>query len=148
MICPYCKRSETKVLDSRESENAVRRRRQCATCKKRFTTYEKSEMSELMVIKRDGRREPFDRNKLIRGLVIACQKRPIEREKIEKISDDIEAILRKKNKLEVPSSKVGEMVIVRLKKLDKIAYIRFASVYRQFTDVNQFKEELINLVKT
>ena len=148
MICPYCKHSETKVLDSRESENSVRRRRECATCKKRFTTYEKSEMSELIVIKRDGRREPFDRNKLIRGLVIACQKRPIEREKIEKISDDIEAILRKKNKLEVPSSKVGEMVIARLKKLDKVAYIRFASVYRQFTDIKQFKEELINLVKT
>jgi len=136
------------VLDSRVSDSAVRRRRSCSKCEKRFTTYEKSEISELMVIKRDGRREPFDRNKLIRGLVIACQKRPIEREKIEKISDAIEASLRKKNKLEFPSSKVGEMVIAKLKKLDKVAYIRFASVYRQFTDINQFKEELIKLVKT
>ena len=136
------------MLDSRVSDSAVRRRRSCSKCEKRFTTYEKSEISELMVIKRDGRRESFDRNKLIRGMVIACQKRPIEREKIEKISDAIELVLRKKNKLEVPSSKVGEMVIAKLKKLDKVAYIRFASVYRQFTDINQFKEELIKLVKT
>ena len=145
MQCPYCKHAESKVLDSREAEVAVRRRRECEKCGKRFTTYERVEKTDLAVIKKDGRREPFSREKLRAGIVRACEKRPVESEKIEKLCDEIEEKLKKKEKIEVPSKLIGEMVMRRLKVIDKVAYIRFASVYKEFEDVEEFRKELKEL---
>lgn len=149
MKCPYCKH-DTKVVDKRESgeSHVSRRRRECLKCSRRFTTYERLEEFSLMVVKKDGSREKFIREKLIKGLARACEKRPISLEKIEEIADSIEIELRKKDIREVPSRKVGEMVIKRLRSLDKVAYIRFASVYREFKDVEMFEEEVKKLVKS
>ena len=149
MKCPYCSNSNTRVMDKRETEdsNVTRRRRECLKCKKRFTTYERVETLDLTVVKKNGKRENFDRHKLMAGLLKACEKRPIPREKIEKVADDIEAKLRVHKETEVDSSFIGELVMKKLKKLDKVAYIRFASVYREFTDLDSFKEEMGKLIK-
>ncbi len=143
MRCPYCQYEETKVIDSRESEDIVRRRRECLKCEKRFTTHETIESAPLYIIKKDNSRELFDREKLKRGIIKACEKRPVEMEKIDEAVDKIESKLRKNN--ELSSKEIGEEVMKQLKKLDKIAYIRFASVYREFEDVSDFKKELNNL---
>lgn len=144
MRCPFCK-SETQVTDKRDSENETRRRRECLKCKKRFTTYERFEVRDLRVIKKDGRRESFDPEKVKRGLMRACEKRPVSLEKIEQSVRDIENKLKNSNKKEIKSQVIGEMIMKELKKLDKVAYIRFASVYREFQDVNDFKKEIKDL---
>lgn len=145
MQCPFCQFLETKVLDSRDMETFTRRRRECLKCEKRFTTYERMEVATLTIIKKDGRRESFDREKILKGILIACQKRPIERAKIDALVEDIEQELRKKDLSEIPSSMIGELIMKKLKDLDKIAYIRFASVYREFQDIVSFEQELKKL---
>ena len=136
------------MVDKRESSPGItRRRRECQKCKKRFTTYEKVEILDLSIIKKDGTREAFDREKLEKGIRRACEKRPIEQEKIDKIVSEIEAELLNKKAKEVSSREIGELVMKKLKKLDKVAYIRFASVYREFEDINSFEEELDKLKK-
>ena len=147
MLCPYCLKGETKVIDSRESDEGTRRRRECLKCERRFTTYERPEILDLIVVKKDKRRESFDRLKLLRGLSKACEKLSVKTQTIERIADEIELELRKRDNIEVQSTEIGELVMSKLKQLDKIAYIRFASVYREFTDVNHFKEELAVLLK-
>jgi transcriptional repressor NrdR len=144
MKCPFCGYKEDKVVDSRATaeESAVRRRRECLKCGRRFTTYEYVEEVSLMVIKKDGRREPFDRKKLLAGIVKACEKRPVSIEKMGDIVTYIERAIQRKSDREVISSRIGELVIEKLKLLDDVAYVRFASVYRQFKDVGQFMEEL------
>ena len=144
MRCPYCGSQKDSVIDSRVSKNgsSVRRRRECLKCKKRFTTYEYVERIPLMVIKKDGRREPFEREKLIKGILVACEKRPVSIKRIEKIVEEIERALEKKHDREVSSKEVGEFVMKKLHEIDEIAYVRFASVYRQFRDVGQFMKEL------
>jgi len=144
VICPYCSDPETKVLDSRESENNVRRRRECLKCNKRFTTYEKVEF-DLTIIKKDGKREPFSREKLRNGILKSTEKRPIPLEKIEKSVDDIEQKLRNLKSHEIPSKKIGDEVMRKLKSLDKVAYIRFASVYKDFKDIDELAQELKNI---
>lgn len=146
MLCPYCQKEETKVIDSREAENleATRRRRECLKCKKRFTTYERVE-TDLMVIKKDNSTEPYNRSKLVRSISIPCEKRPIDAETIDRITNKIEAVLRNKAKSGVTSKAIGELAMRALKKLDKVAYIRFASVYRDFEDIESFEAELIKL---
>ncbi len=140
MKCPYCQ-AETRVVDKRESnEFLTRRRRECLKCKKRFTTYERIETKNLAVLKKDKRREPFNRDKLKAGIIRACEKRPISLDEIEKIVNEIEARLMEENKSEVESRLIGEIIMRKLKKLDKVAYIRFASVYKDFKDVDEFKE--------
>jgi len=141
MLCPYCGNEETRVTDKRDSKNETRRRRECLKCGKRFTTYEKIEPLEIFVIKKDGRRESFSREKLKTGILKACEKRPIEIEKVDKIVTAIEEKLKQYGK-EVKSKIIGELVMRRLKRLDKIAYIRFASVYRDFQEVKDFKEAI------
>ena len=141
MNCPYCGHTESKVTDSRDSSESIRRRRQCLLCGRRFTTYERVQAG-LLVIKKDGRREEFQREKLIAGVRKACAKRPVSEESIEKMADEIEAELQEAGKLEVTSSTIGEMVMERLKQIDRVAYIRFASVYRQFADIETFREEV------
>jgi len=149
MKCPYCSCDEDKVLDSRPAQegNAVRRRRECLRCGKRFTTYEYIERVPLMVVKRDGRREPYDRQKLINGVVLACRKRPVGRAEIEKLVDAVELKLSEDSRVEVSSAELGGMVLEQLINLDPVAYVRFASVYRQFNSPEQFVEELKNLKK-
>ena len=149
MICPFCAHQETKVVDKREGPDGkiTRRRRECLKCTRRFTTFERVQTLDLLVIKKDGKREVFDRVKLRGGIIKACEKRPISAQEVEKILDEVEAELRKKNANEVSSKKIGELVIRRLKKLDEIAYIRFASVYRQFADLSDFEKELAKLSK-
>ena len=142
MKCPYCSHSETKVIDSRETEDITRRRRECLNCTKRFTTYERVESVNLVIIKKDLRREPYDLDKLKRGLIKACEKRPVSHDDIEKIVDKIESKLKSLNTTEIKSTIIGEEVMRSLKKLDKVAYIRFASVYKDFKDISDFKEEL------
>ena len=144
MKCIFCSSKNTKVTDKRESPDGTRRRRECLKCKKRFTTYERPEKKEIIVVKKDGRREPFLTEKLKVGLTKACVKRPIPIKDIDKIVEEIEEKLRKRGK-EVKSAMIGDMVINRLKKLDKIAYIRFASVYRDFKDIEEFKKEIKGL---
>jgi transcriptional repressor NrdR len=148
MKCPYCGYKEDKVVDSRATaeESAIRRRRECLKCGKRFTTYEYIEEVSLMVIKSDGRREPFDRKKVLSGVIKACEKRPISMEKMEDIVVQIERAIQKKSDREVSSSRIGELVMERLKLLDDVAYVRFASVYRQFKDVGQFMVELKDIL--
>jgi len=141
MNCPYCSHPDSKVTDSRESSESIRRRRECLLCGRRFTTYERVQAG-LLVIKKDGRREEFQREKLVTGVRKACTKRPVSEETIEKMADEIEAELQEMGKLEVASSTIGEMVMERLKEIDRVAYIRFASVYRQFADIETFKEEV------
>jgi len=147
MRCPYCNHPETKVIDKRNNDagDVIRRRRECLKCKKRFTTYERIEDLNLIVIKKDKRRERFDRNKLLNGILKACEKRPIPIEKIEKMVDEIESELRKQKETEIPSKLIGKLVMEKLKKLDKVAYIRFASVYREFKDVGEFVKEVKKL---
>lgn len=144
MKCPYCGHDEDKVVDSRPSDEgfAIRRRRECISCNARFTTYEKIENLPLVVIKKDGTRQPFDRDKLISGIMKACEKRPVTTAQIENIVNSIEAQSQNSLKREVMSQEIGEMVMERLKIIDEVAYVRFASVYRQFKDVNSFLEEL------
>lgn len=149
MICPFCAHEVTKVLDKREGTDGktTRRRRECQKCTRRFTTFERVETLDLLIVKKDGKREIFDRSKLRSGIVRACEKRPISAEAIEKVVDEIEADLRKSGQSEISSKEVGEIVTKKLKKLDQIAYIRFASVYRQFADISDFEKELANLSK-
>ena len=144
MKCTFCHHKETKVIDSRLSNEgqSIRRRRECLKCKRRFTTYEYVEETPLMVVKKDGRREAFDRKKIIAGILKACEKRPISMEKVEEMVVNIERSLQKKFDKEVSSRNIGELVMERLAELDEVAYVRFASVYRQFKDVNQFMREL------
>ncbi len=138
MLCPFCDHEETKVTDKRESGKDTRRRRECLKCGKRFTTYEKLEKPEFYVIKKDGRREPFNRDKILLGLIKACEKRPISHDALDKVVEKIEEKLRRKGK-EVKSKLIREEIMKALKKLDKIAYIRFASVYLDFKSVNDFR---------
>ena len=140
MKCPFCGDPESKVIDSRVSKDGamIRRRRECEVCEKRFTTYERVEEMLPVVVKKDGRREPYDRSKVITGLTKACEKRPISVETIEKTANDIEAALMESGEAEVPSSRVGEQVMQALKELDDVAYVRFASVYRSFKDIGEF----------
>ena len=148
MKCPFCLHEDDKVIDSRSSNEgkSVRRRRECLKCKKRFTTYEYVEEVPLMVIKKDGRRESFDRNKIISGILKACEKRPVSVEKVEALVDRVEKELQKSFDKEVKAQVVGELVMDYLHKLDEVAYVRFASVYRQFKDINQFMKELKDLL--
>ncbi len=149
MICPFCSNDGTKVVDKREGDSGktTRRRRECTKCGRRFTTFERVETLDLLVVKKDGKREPFDRVKLRAGIIKSCEKRPVSAADIEKVIDEIEAELRKNGQTEVSSRKIGNLVIKKLKKLDEVAYIRFASVYRQFTDISDFEKELSKLSK-
>jgi len=149
MRCPFCGYKEDKVVDSRGTaeKSAVRRRRECLKCGKRFTTYEYIEEISLMVIKKDGRREPFDRKKVLAGIIRACEKRPISVAKLEEIVTQVEHSIQKKSDREVLASRVGELVMEKLKNLDDVAYVRFASVYRQFKDVGQFMVELKDILE-
>lgn len=143
MKCPFCSRPDSQVIDSRDSSDSrIRRRRECLSCKRRFTTYESIEQQELYVIKRAGGREPFDRHKLAAGILRACVKRPVSREQVDKIVDLVEQRMRKNPKHELPTAQVGRMVMERLRKVDQVAYIRFASVYESFTDLASFEQAM------
>lgn len=144
MRCPACHYKDTNVVDSRMNSDgtSIRRRRKCPKCEERFTTYEYVEHVPLMVVKRDGRRQPFDRTRILNGIIKACEKRPVSVDQIESLVDDIERVVRKKYDQEINSKDIGEMLMDRLSVLDEVAYVRFASVYRQFRDVNQFMSEL------
>lgn len=148
MKCPFCENPDTKVIDSRPTEEgtAIRRRRGCEHCGKRFTTYEKVEESIIMVVKKDGRREAFNRSKALNGIIKACEKRPVAMADIERIVADIERKVSNSMEKEVDSEFIGELIMEELKKLDEVAYVRFASVYRQFTDVNTFIKEIEKLI--
>ncbi len=150
MRCPSCGSRETRVLDKRDSEEltVTRRRRECHACGRRFTTYERPELANLILIKKDGRRQEFDREKLRSSLQKACTKRPISSETIARIVDQVESDLRARDALEVPSSIVGDLVMEKLRVLDKVAFIRFASVYREFADISSFEDELRKLLPT
>ncbi len=149
MKCPYCDHAESKVIDSRQSKNGftIRRRRECLACAKRFTTYEKIEEIPYMVVKKDGQRQRFDDQKLLRGLLKACEKRPIPISDLEEIVEEIESMLQEKTEKEMRAEEIGQLVMKRLHELDKVAYVRFASVYRDFKDVVEFKEELERILK-
>jgi len=149
MKCPFCGFIEDKVIDSRPTDegSAIRRRRECTKCSKRFTTYEKVESLPLMVIKKDKSRQPFDREKLMNGLLRACEKRPISINDLEKMVESIETQLHNSLQREVTTEDIGEMVMAKLKSMDEVAYVRFASVYRQFKDINTFMDELKNLLR-
>jgi len=149
MRCPFCGHLESKVIDSRESKKGVsiRRRRECLGCERRFTTYEKIEEIPYMIVKKDGSRQLFDRQKLLRGMLRAVEKRPIAVSKLEEIIEEIESKLQERPEKELKAAEIGQMVMDKLKALDKVAYVRFASVYREFRDVNEFKQELENLLK-
>lgn len=146
MNCPFCKNLDTKVIDSRPIERAIRRRRECEECGKRFTTYERLETVPVMVVKKDDTIQPFDREKLLSGLVKACNKRPVSIAQMENVVDEIENTIYNSLSREIKSTQIGEMVMEHLKKLDEIAYVRFASVYKQFKDVDSFMSELTNLL--
>ncbi|HEY55524.1 MAG TPA: transcriptional repressor NrdR [Dehalococcoidia bacterium] len=146
MNCPYCGHAEDKVIDSREAGDGIRRRRQCLGCGSRFTTYERLQPASLFVLKKDERREEFDREKLLAGIRKACEKRPLPTGTVDKLVDDIETELYQGGRAEIASDVIGDMVIERLKKLDHIAYIRFASVYREFADITTLKEEVDTLL--
>jgi transcriptional repressor NrdR len=148
MKCPFCGHLEDKVVDSREGKDglAIRRRRECLRCGRRFTSYERIDEIPFMVIKKDGKREPFDRNKVLAGLRRACEKRPVSPSALEAVADEVEQILQDAPEREIQTQAIGEKVIERLKELDKVAYVRFASVYRQFGDVDQFMKELKDLL--
>ncbi|MEJ2588346.1 MAG: transcriptional regulator NrdR [Deltaproteobacteria bacterium] len=150
MKCPYCTQIDNKVIDSRLSKDGrtIRRRRECLACQRRFTTYEKLEDVLPMVVKKDGRREAFDRGKIISGIRKACQKRPVSVTKVEDFVDSLELFFQELGRKEIESSEVGEKVISALKEWDEVAYVRFASVYRQFKDINEFIEELEAILKT
>jgi transcriptional repressor NrdR len=148
MICPFCGFREDRVIDSRESRegDAIRRRRQCLSCERRFTTYERTDEIPYMVVKKDGRREKFDRQKVLAGLLKACEKRPVSMARLAELVDEVEAKLVDSADRELPTTQIGEVLMGRLANLDKIAYVRFASVYRDFQDVETFFNELRNLV--
>ncbi len=146
MDCPFCGYRDSKVIDSRDVNDGIRRRRQCLGCDSRFTTYERLQTTGLFVIKKDQRREEFSKDKLITGIRKACEKRPLPTGTVDKLADDIEVELYQKGKAEIPSAVIGDMVMGRLKNLDYIAYIRFASVYRDFTDITTLKREIDTLV--
>lgn len=148
MNCPFCNYYETKVIDSRPTDEgqAIRRRRECLKCSKRFTTYEKIEKIPLIVVKKDGNRQPYDRNKILNGILKACEKRPVPLNLIEETVDEIEKELYNSLEKEVTSQHIGEMIMNRLKEIDEVSYVRFASVYRQFKDINTFMEELNKLL--
>jgi transcriptional repressor NrdR len=149
MRCPFCGFLESKVIDSRESKKgiSIRRRRECLSCKRRFTTYEKIEEIPYMVVKKDGTRQPFDTQKLLRGMMKACEKRPIQISQLEEIIEEIESLLQERPDKEIAVSEIGQLVMDRLRGLDKVAYVRFASVYREFGDVAEFRRELEDLMK-
>ncbi len=149
MKCPFCGHLEDKVVDSREAKigDTIRRRRECVGCGRRFTTYERTDEIPYMVVKKDGRREKFDRQKLLAGLLKACEKRPVPMNKLELIVNEAEALVAESTDRERPTTEVGELVMSRLKKLDKVAYVRFASVYLDFKDVREFMDELKDLLK-
>ena len=148
MKCPFCFNDESKVVDSRSTDDntTIRRRRECTKCNKRYTTYEKIEDIPVLVIKRDLARENFNKEKIINGLIIACQKRPVSRKQIEEIAEDIEKKISNKMLTEIESETIGEMVMEKLNEIDEISYVRFASVYRQFKDINTFLEEITRLM--
>ena len=150
MKCPYCSFEESKVIDSRPTDEGerIRRRRECLSCQKRFTTYEIIESLPIIVIKKDKSREVFNRDKLLNGLLRACDKRPVSLEKLENMIDDIEVVLQNSLDREVSSDKIGELVMDKLKEVDEVAYVRFASVYRQFKDIGTFMSELNKLLNT
>ena len=145
MQCPYCAHEDNKVIDTRESADSIRRRRQCSNCSKRYTTYERIAQTGLMVIKQDSRREAFDRQKLMGGILKACAKRPVSMQAIETLVDEIEMELHGMAKSEIDSQKIGQMVMERLRKLDDVAYVRFASVYRRFADLDSLSVEIQRL---
>ncbi len=147
MLCPYCRKSETKVVDKRNSESEIRRRRECLSCAKRFTTQERVKWLDICVMKRDGAREPYSREKIIKGMTLACEKRPVTEEKINLIADCIEASIRKRKGTEIKSSLIGDMVMKKLKAVDEVAYMRFASVCRSFDNVKEFEQEIKLLKK-
>ena len=149
MKCPYCAAIDDKVIDSRESQEGevIRRRRECVKCSRRFTTYERLEQLPYMVVKKDGRREPFDRGKVLNGLMKACEKRPVSPAKLEEIANEVERFVQESKERERPTVKIGEMVMRRLKNLDKVAFVRFASVYKDFKDVSEFLNELKTLTQ-
>jgi len=149
MRCPFCAFIESKVVDSRAAEegNSIRRRRECLSCSRRFTTYEMIEELPLMVVKKDGRREMFDRSKLINGLLRACEKRPVPLSVIQEIAEKVDRELRGRTEREVATQQIGETVMHYLKEVDQVAYVRFASVYRQFADIDNFMQELETLMK-
>ena len=148
MKCPYCGYSESKVIDSRPADegNSIRRRRECLSCKKRFTTYETVESLPMVVVKKDGSRQSFDRRKVLGGMIRACEKRPVPLAELEKIADEIEQDLQNSMEREISTAHIGEQVMNRLKKVDEVAYVRFASVYRQFKDIDTFMSELSKLL--
>ena len=148
MKCPYCGYSESKVIDSRPTEegSSIRRRRECLSCKKRFTTYETVESLPMVVVKKDGSRQSFDRRKVLGGMIRACEKRPVSLAELEKIADEIEQELQNGMDPEISTAQIGELVMTRLKKVDEVAYVRFASVYRQFKDIDTFMSELTKLL--
>jgi transcriptional repressor NrdR len=148
MRCPFCGHLESKVIDSRESKKglSIRRRRECEACRRRFTTYEKVEEIPYMIVKKDGSRQMFDRQKLLKGLMKACEKRPIAMSRLEEIVEEIESRLQERPDKELKASEIGLLVMDRLRELDKVAYVRFASVYREFRDVREFKQELESLL--
>ncbi len=148
MKCPYCGKENSRVIDSRPTDDgAIRRRRQCDDCNKRFTTYEKVETIPLIVIKKDSKREPFDRKKILAGIVRACYKRPVSVDDMQQLADEIENSIYNMGEKEVSTTQIGEMVMDRLKDIDPVAYVRFASVYREFKDVNTFMAELKKFLK-
>lgn len=150
MRCPYCGFTESKVIDSRPTDEGerIRRRRECLSCAKRFTTYEVIETVPIVVIKKDRSRETFDRNKLLNGLLRACEKRPVSLDTLERIVDEIQGMLQNSLDREVPSSLIGKYAMEKLKDVDEVAYVRFASVYRQFKDINTFMDELNRMIKS
>ena len=148
MKCPFCSYEESKVVDSRSTDDntTIRRRRECLKCNKRYTTYEKIEDFPILVVKKDLTRENFNKEKIVNGLIIACQKRPISRKQMEEIACEVEKNISNSMVTEIPSKDIGEMVMEKLKELDEVSYVRFASVYRQFKDINTFLEEIKNLM--
>ena len=149
MNCPYCGYQESKVVDSRHSDDStsIRRRRECLSCQKRFTTYETVESLPMIVVKKDNSRQPFDRNKILNGMVRACEKRPVSMADLESVADEIEQIVQNSLDREVSTAHIGDLVMERLKPLDEVAYVRFASVYRQFKDINSFMHELNKILQ-
>lgn len=149
MKCPYCGHLDSKVVDSRPAEDgtSIRRRRECLECHKRFTTFEIMESIPVMVVKKDGSRQSFDRSKILGGMLRACEKRPVSVDTLEKVAEEIEQTLQNEMDREIPSSKIGEMVMDHLKDVDEVAYVRFASVYRQFKDISTFMSELNKLLQ-
>ncbi len=149
MKCPYCGYQESKVVDSRHSEDgtSIRRRRECLSCQKRFTTYETVESLPIVVVKKDNSRQAFDRNKILNGMVRACEKRPVSMAELEAATTEIEQIIQNSLEREVSTGKIGELVMERLKPLDEVSYVRFASVYRQFKDINTFMQELNKILE-